>query len=208
MLCIRNDKKYLISIADYYKSSAYIGCFIAEDPHNGLTGYKVRSLYFDTVYDTDHFEKESGVEQRRKIRLRIYDPKDQFALLEMKQKQGANQLKRSLKISREDANRLINGDFSPLLSYSEEFAKEMYGFMTYRQYRYKTIVEYSRRAFIAKENKTEFTFDQDIRFHRKQYGLVFGKFTYEPVMDLYNVFLSQIQWISFGRVYQACVKRY
>lgn len=48
-------------------------------------------------------------------------------MLEMKQKQGPNQLKRSLKISREDAICLTKGDYSPLLKYKEDFAAEYYG---------------------------------------------------------------------------------
>ena len=71
-----------------------------EDPHNGISGYPVRSLYFDTLDDRDFHEKAAGVELRRKLRLRSYDPAADFAMLEMKQKQGASQLKRSLRVTR------------------------------------------------------------------------------------------------------------
>ena len=60
-------------------------------------------------------------------RLRIYDPNAKFAMLEMKQKHGPNQLKRSLKIPREDAICLTKGDYSPLLKYKKDFAAECYG---------------------------------------------------------------------------------
>ena len=53
--------------------------------------------------------------------MRIYNPEQNFAMLEMKQKQGAQQLKRSLKISREDAIRIIKGDLLPLLTYPDPF---------------------------------------------------------------------------------------
>lgn len=190
LVVLRNEKKYLISIADYFKNSAYLSCFIAEDPHNGSSGYRVRTLYFDTAYDTDLFEKESGVEQRRKVRLRIYDPGVDYAFLEMKQKEGSNQLKRSLKISREDAEKLIDGNFSPLLCYKEEFSKEMYGFMTYRCYRPKTIVEYIRKAYIAKENKIRITFDRDIKSTESNMDLFSQELIMNPVMDPYNVILE------------------
>ncbi len=71
-----------------------------EDAHNGIHGYRIRSLYFDTIDDTDYYEKAAGVELRRKLRLRCYDPAADFAMLEMKQKQGASQLKRSLRVTR------------------------------------------------------------------------------------------------------------
>lgn len=95
---------------------------MTQDPHNGTHGYIIRSLYFDTPYDTDFFEKQAGVELRRKLRLRCYDPGLDYAMLEMKQKQGTRQLKRSLRISRADALRLIKGDYTTLLHYSDPFA--------------------------------------------------------------------------------------
>jgi len=33
-----------------------------QDPNNGIHGYTVRSLYFDTIYDKDFFEKRDGIE--------------------------------------------------------------------------------------------------------------------------------------------------
>ena len=35
------------------------------DPHNGTHGYMIRSLYFDTPFDDDYFEKQAGIELRR-----------------------------------------------------------------------------------------------------------------------------------------------
>lgn len=187
---LRNEKKFLISVADFIKESAYLDSVLHQDSHNGLHGYKVRSLYFDTVYDTDYFEKEAGIEMRRKIRLRIYDLTKDFALLEMKQKQGAYQLKRSLKVSRNDAESLISGDFTPLLSYKEDFAKEIYGFMTYRCYRPKTIVEYNRKAFVAKENEIRITFDHNILSTESNLDLFSSNLIMNPVLDKYNVILE------------------
>lgn len=91
-------------------------------PHNGSEGYPLRSLYFDTEYDGDFFDKESGIEVRKKLRLRLYDPTGDFAVLEMKQKQGEQQHKRFLRLIREDAQRLIRCDYSSLLWYPEPFA--------------------------------------------------------------------------------------
>ena len=143
---LREEKKFLISVADFIKLSHKVEQVMLSDPHNGTHGYMIRSLYFDTPFDDDYFEKQAGIELRRKVRLRCYDPNSDFAMLELKQKQGAQQMKRSLKVSREDAKRLIAGDYSVLLNYTESFAAEMYGLMQYRCYRPKTIVEYNRKA--------------------------------------------------------------
>ena len=89
------------------------------DEHGGAQGYRIRSLYFDTLNEGDFYDKVEGMELRRKIRLRIYDPDADFAMLEMKQKQGAYQKKRSLRMRRGDAQQLAAGHYSVLLTYSE-----------------------------------------------------------------------------------------
>ena len=161
-----------------------------QDEHNGALGYKIRSLYFDTEYDEDFYGKLEGLELRRKIRLRIYDPKDKTAKLEMKQKQGVYQLKRSLSISRDDAMRLTEGDYSPLLKYSEPFAAECYALMRMQNYRPKTMVEYNRKAFIAKENKIRITFDSNIIATETDMNLFSDTLNMYSVMDKFGVVLE------------------
>lgn len=126
---LREEKKFLISADEFISLSHNLENIMLPDPHNGTHGYTIRSLYFDTVYDGDYFEKQAGIELRRKIRLRCYDPTADYAMLEMKQKQGVSQLKRSLKLKRRDAVLLTTGDYSPLLSYKEPFAAECYALM-------------------------------------------------------------------------------
>jgi hypothetical protein len=131
----------------------------------------VRSLYFDTIYDKDYEEKQNGIKNRRKIRLRIYDVNDNFAMLEMKQKDGEYQLKKSLKLNKEDSIELINGNYSVLLKYKEEFAKQCYAIMNMECYKPKTVVEYKRKAFIADVNNIRITFDSDIRTNEINYNI-------------------------------------
>lgn len=187
---LREEKKFLISVADFIKLSHKVEQVMLSDPHNGTHGYRIRSLYFDTVFDDDYFEKQAGVELRRKVRLRCYDPDADYAMLELKQKQGTQQMKRSLRVSREDALRLIAGDYEPLLSYSEPFAAEMYGLMHTRCYIPKTIVEYNRKAFIARENKIRITFDNKIVSTESSFDLFDPKLNMNPVLDPYDVVLE------------------
>lgn len=187
---IREEKKFLISIEEFVKKSHILQQFMLQDEHNGTHGYLIRSLYFDTPFDDDYFEKTAGIECRRKIRLRIYDTDNNFAMLEMKQKQGACQRKRSLKISRDEAERMIRGEYSILLSYEEPFAAEIYGLMQKKCYRPKTIVEYHRKAFIAKENKIRITFDNQIVSTESHFDLFSKKLNMNPVLDPYDVILE------------------
>ncbi len=112
---LRQEKKYLISLDQYYRISRRFEKIMMQDPHNGEDGYCIRSLYFDSIDDRDFQEKEDGVEIRRKLRLRNYGASDKKAKLEMKQKQGINQKKRSLILEEADAKQLIKGNTSVLL---------------------------------------------------------------------------------------------
>jgi hypothetical protein len=187
---MREEKKFLISVAEYLKTAGRLEKVMLQDSHNGMHGYMIRSLYFDTAYDTDFFEKQAGVELRRKVRLRCYDTNQAYAMLELKQKQGTQQMKRSLRVTREDAIRLINCDYSPLLGYEEPFAAEMYSLMQSRLYRPKTIVQYNRKAFIAKENRIRVTFDNRIVSTESCYDLFSDKLLMNPVLDPYDVVME------------------
>lgn len=199
----REEKKFLISAEEYRKKSHQLEQIMIQDAHNGPHGYMVRSLYFDTVYDGDYFDKLAGIECRRKIRLRCYDPDSDFAVLEMKQKQGSSQRKRSLRLEREDAVRLMGGDYSPLLRYPEDFAQECYGLMCCGCYRPKTIVQYNRRAFIAKENKIRITFDYDIVSTESCLDLFSGELNMNPVLDPFQVVLE----VKFNRFLLGYIKQ-
>ena len=111
-------------------------------------------------------------------------------MLEMKQKQGESQLKRSLRIARDDAMRLAEGNYSPLLKYPEPFAAECYAMMQCRCYLPKTIVEYNRKAYIAKENKIRVTFDNNIVATESSFDLFSEHLNMNPVLDKYDVVLE------------------
>ncbi|MBE6650590.1 MAG: polyphosphate polymerase domain-containing protein [Ruminococcaceae bacterium] len=186
----REEKKFLISLEEFRTKSHYLDGLMIQDEHNGADGYCIRSLYFDTVYDDDFFEKLEGVETRRKIRLRVYDPKHNFAMLEMKQKQGASQRKRSLRLPKADAEALIQGRYDVLLNYEEDFARECWGLMNCKCYRPKTIVQYNRKAYIAKENKIRVTFDNNIVATEANFDLFSENLVMYPVLDKFNVVLE------------------
>ena len=87
----RKEKKFLINIQEQIKCIAYLEKIMIQDEHNGANGYNIRSLYFDTINDTDYENKALGTRVRRKIRLRCYDPNQDYAMLEIKQKDGEYQ---------------------------------------------------------------------------------------------------------------------
>ncbi len=180
---LRQEKKFLIGLPEYYYHSGNLAKFMLEDPHNRGDGYPIRSLYFDSLEDRDFQEKVDGVTLRRKIRLRCYGPDSDFALLEVKQKEANLQKKRSLRLSRETAVRLARGDYSALLSLREPLAQECYAVMNIHGYQPRSVVEYRRRALTARENKIRVTFDHHIVGTESCFDIFDNALSQYPVQD-------------------------
>lgn len=187
---LRQERKFLISMSQYYRFDRQLSCLLQADPHNGPDGYTVRSLYFDTLADKDYYDKLAGVEYRRKMRLRIYSPDSPQALLEMKQKQGSDQLKRSLAVSADDARRIARGDYEPLLAYKDPFAAECYGVLHMNCYTPRVIVEYRRKAYVLPENDTRITFDSRVRATTFTGDMFEGNPAFFPVLHPADVVLE------------------
>ncbi len=186
----RQEKKFLCDLVSAKKLEHALNQTMKADPHNGFFGYAIRSLYFDTLHNRDYVEKMFGTHLRRKVRIRIYDPASDFALLELKQKQGNDQQKRSLPMNRAEAEALITGDYDVLLNRTEPFAQEMHALISINGYKPKAIVEYRRKAYIAQENKIRVTLDYDIRATETNLSLFEPNLCMYPVFDPFNVVLE------------------
>ncbi len=187
---LRQEKKYLVNIAASNELCRRLGNIMMEDKHNGAEGYRIRSLYFDTLDDGDFKDKLDGMELRRKIRLRNYDPRADFAMLEMKQKEGAYQRKRSLPMKREEGKQLLQGNYTPLLKFAEPFAAECYGLMNRMCYRPKAVVEYRRKAYVAKENRIRITIDKDMTATEACFDIFSETLSQYPVWDAFHAVLE------------------
>ena len=178
---LRREEKYPLSVIDMSNYKAQFSAILMPDKFSANGSYMVRSLYFDTPDDKDFFDKLKEQNLRRKIRLRIYSPYDTKAKLELKQKENIFQKKRSLTISREDAVELINSNYSVLLKYDDDFAREIYSIMCMYAYKPKSIVEYQRYALMAKENNIRLTFDSEIRATESSFDLFSENLPLNPV---------------------------
>jgi len=187
---LRQEKKYLIDTEQYYHLSRRFSNFLAEDGHSRGDGYLVRSLYFDSIDDRDFEQKIDGVDLRKKIRLRNYGPGSTSAKLEMKQKQGILQKKRSLSLSREQSRRLIKGDYSVLLEGGSDFGKECFGLMHMQCYRPKAVVSYTRKVFVANENEIRITFDHHIKGSETNFDIFSEDLIENMLFDPYLVVLE------------------
>lgn len=180
----RTEKKHKLTKLEVAGIKSRLSEIMSGDPINGYKPYLVRSLYFDTIFNDDFYEKLAGVEKRQKIRLRIYDPNAKTAKLEIKEKQGSIQLKRSLLLSREEAMRLEKCDYDVLRDKDGELAKELYCLMKTKLYRPVCIVEYDRIAYAHPTNDIRITFDSNIRSNEGNFSI------FDPKLQCYPVFSS------------------
>ena len=98
---LRTEQKYNLNPQEKAHLEFVLNGALHRDIHSIGQGYMVRTLYFDTWDDQDFYDKVDGLETRRKIRLRIYEPNAHDAKLELKEKQGSLQRKRSLQLTQE-----------------------------------------------------------------------------------------------------------
>ena len=93
----RHEYKYMLSYEEMLKLRAKLNELLSID--RDYNGYMVRSLYLDSLDEDDYYEKLDGLASRKKIRLRIYEPKANKVKLEIKAKYDIHQLKESLVIT-------------------------------------------------------------------------------------------------------------
>ena len=165
----RNEIKYTLLPHEYYKLRDYCAGFMDCDVNAGTDGeYVVKSYYFDTLKFDDYMEKQSGIYNRKKYRLRTYGDNGEFRL-EKKVKRGQLNKKFSGKISASDADLLIAGQTN-IITGSDD-ADSIISEMHLKGYRYSVYIEYERQAFILKEIDLRVTFDKGLGAIYGNYGL-------------------------------------
>lgn len=180
---VRNEKKYYIDIDKAFRLKSLLPNILKEDKFNCNDGYIIRSLYFDTIYNNDFLDKENGLENRRKIRIRTYNLDTETIKLEIKEKKGDLQCKSSLLISKEVGESLIKGKYEVLKEYDNDLAKELYAIMSLECYRPKCIIEYKRNAYILLENNIRITIDENIRGTEESFDIFSDNLNLNNILD-------------------------
>ena len=134
------------------------------DPNAKKNGgeYHIRSLYFDTAFDDALYEKMSGVANRQKYRMRIYNYSDKEIFMECKSKFGDLISKRSVMIPRELADQLIACDPTGLESTPSGLLRDVYREMRTRLLHPVVIVDYAREAYLHPAETVRITFDKNL----------------------------------------------
>lgn len=160
----RHELKYYINFSDYISIKSRLRSIMHIDKNaNENNEYKIRSLYFDNVYDKALMEKVIGVPKRHKFRIRFYNDNHEFIRLEKKSKIRGLCLKDSEKITKEECEKIINGDIEFLRDSNKKLFIDLYSEMKGNLLRPKTIVDYTREAYIYPIGNVRITFDKSVR---------------------------------------------
>jgi hypothetical protein len=159
----RHELKHEINPLDIKILKQRLSAVLKTEPH-GINGkYNVRSLYFDDLYDTALKEKINGVNMREKFRIRCYDGDTSFIRLEKKSKINGLCSKLWVTISAEDAVKILAGNIEFMRTDDRPLVRELYLKMKNNGIKPKTIVDYTREAFVFPAGNVRVTMDYDIR---------------------------------------------
>lgn len=159
----RHELKYLIGENSRDRMRERMRLTLRPDENASGGQYQIRSLYFDDLWNSAHYEKEDGILQRKKYRIRIYNISDSTIRLERKKKHGAYIFKESAPLTREQVERLLQGDYAFLLDSPFSLCREFYVECVCHGMRPRTIVDYEREAWVLDAGTVRVTFDTDVR---------------------------------------------
>ena len=193
----RHELKYYITEGDHALLKRKLSLTMEQDAFAKKSGgeYFIRSLYFDDRDDSAFREKLSGIDERDKFRIRIYDMRDDVIKLECKHKSNGYIKKQSIGLSRKEYEKLMSGDRLFLLNRPEPFARRMYLEFAQRALKPAVIVDYTREAFVFPMEDVRVTFDKNVRTGLRSVDMFNAGIPTYPVIDDYGMVLE----IKFNR---------
>ncbi len=105
----RHELKHEISFSDMMELSSRLSAIMRTDENSKDGVYKIRSMYFDDVYDSALKDKINGVNFREKFRIRYYNDDTSFIRLEKKSKINGLCNKISAPLTKSEAQKIAHG---------------------------------------------------------------------------------------------------
>lgn len=160
----RHEIKMNINYFDKEILSNRLSYLLKKDTNSSDNGiYTVRSLYFENINDTALNDKLSGISYREKFRLRLYNNSSSYIKLEKKVKDTNHGYKKIAILTEEECEALIMGNYGFLLNRQEMVCKELYIKIRAGLFKPRTIVEYTREAYLWEPGMVRITIDSDIK---------------------------------------------
>lgn len=160
---LRHEHKYLISTGCAELLRYRLKAAMRTDRHAPEGGYLVRSLYFDDINYTAYNDKLAGIADRSKLRLRYYNFDESYIVFEKKEKAGSLTKKTSVKVSRELAIAMANGDKTPVETSNIPLVQEFAVLCKTGLLHPVVIVDYDRIPFVCPVSDVRITLDLKLR---------------------------------------------
>ena len=159
----RHEWKHEINASDLTALRHRLRAVAQPDSHGTDGRYFIRSLYFDSPADLALRQKLDGVDRREKFRIRTYGRDLSLIHLEKKSKQNGLGWKQTVPLSLEEAQALAEGRPDWLASSRDPLVWELVSKMRTQGLRPRTIVDYTREAYLFAPGNVRVTMDYDIR---------------------------------------------
>jgi len=160
---LRHEWKHEISPADLTVLRQRLRAAARPDGHGRDGVYQIRSLYFDTPEDRVLREKLDGLDRREKFRIRCYDGNYSCIRLEKKSKINGLCGKESAPLTAGEVHSLLAGERAWMTGSGRNLVWELYSKMTAQRLGPKTIVDYTREAYVYGPGNVRVTMDYGIR---------------------------------------------
>lgn len=191
----RHELKQEITYADMLVLRQRLKTVMQKDSHATDGRYEIRSLYFDNLNDKALREKIDGINVREKFRIRYYNGDTSLINLEKKSKINGLCLKESVRLTIEQTEAILNGDYIWMEESKESLIRELYIKMKHEGLRPKTIVDYTREAFVFRPGNVRITLDYNIRTGLYAVDFLNNSCVTVPIAN--NPIILEIKWDEY-----------
>ena len=219
----RNELKYFINAHQKNLMANKLSKICQRDPFSDADGgYLISSLYYDDYNQSAFFDKLSGIRDRKKFRVRVYNYQSDVIKLERKIKREYVTEKSHMQISKEEYDALASGDVSFLRHKDHAVAKDFYLYYQTKNLRPRVVVEYRREAFVYKYGDVRICFDYLLKAGVFQKDLFSNGYKISAIPDdqiilevkytgyfpgvIRNIIqINNLQWQSSSKYAKCCV---
>jgi len=193
----RHEKKFLISTGRAVIMKSKLGAIASLDKNVDETGsYFIRSLYFDDYFDRAYREKESGVVDRKKYRIRIYNCSDRIINVERKKKYDNYIFKESAVITRNEFESIIEEKYDFLRTHQNKLLQEFYYECTSNLLRPKIVVDYNRVPFVDDFGTVRITLDLNLSAAISSFDIFDKSLPTVPALDV-QTHILEVKFTEF-----------
>jgi hypothetical protein len=171
-------------MADALVIKSRLSWLLSPDQSAGPNGsYHIRSLYFDTPEDKALFDKINGAAIKEKFRIRFYNHDHGFIMLEKKIKHYNKTAKLRQRLTKEEVQKLLSGNFDFLKDAEQALLREFYLKIKTERLVPKTVVDYLREAYFYPAGNVRVTIDSDIKASINSTDLFDADLATAPAID-------------------------